>query len=177
MIEARTQRQPSAAPKEKARNASKRNGPSKSLNQSNAMNSKRLTIIRGRFCRHNQRKPNGPVLENTHCKAYATRNDMAGFVAPDFLKQSGNSCFGFGMVWRGGAYPQGWPHGFAHVFNHHAHPQCVKTLRVVPKVRKGTKTMHMANTQRPSAQHAHRGHITTPAHAGHPCNLVKGGTQ
>lgn len=124
-------------------------------------------LARGFLCQ-NRRKLKSPVLENTYCKAYATRNDMAGFVAPDFLKQSGNSCFGFGMVWRGGAYPQGWPHGFAHVFNHHAHPQCVKTLRVVPKVRKGAKTMHMANTQRPSAHTAHHGH--TSAHAGHPCN-------
>ena len=62
MIEAHTQRQPSAAPKEKARNASKRNGPPKSLNQSNAMNSKRLTIIRGRFCRHNLGKPSALPL-------------------------------------------------------------------------------------------------------------------
>lgn len=50
----------------------------------------------------------------------------------------------------------------------------MKTLRVVPKVRKGTKTMHMA-TQRPSAHTAHHGHTLpmyrgTPAHAGHPFN-------
>lgn len=96
MIEAHTQRQPSAAPKEKARNASKRNGPSKSLNQSNAMNSKRLTIIRGRFCHHNQRKPSGPVRRNTIGIAYATRNDMAGFVAPDFLTDA--RILGIGMV-------------------------------------------------------------------------------
>lgn len=176
MIEARTQRQPSAAPKEKARNASKRHGPSKSLNQSNAMNSKRLTIIRGRFCRHNLRKPSGPVLENIFGIAYATRNDMAGFVAPDFSTDA--RILGVGLVCcgRGGACPQGWPHGYTRVFNHHAHTLRLKTQRVVPESRIGAKTMHMA-TQRPSAQHAHRGHITTPAHAGHPCNLVKGGTQ
>lgn len=34
--------------------------------------------------------------------------------------------------------------------------------------------MHMA-TQRPSAHTARTGH--TPAHAGHPFNLVKGGAQ
>lgn len=174
MIEARTQRQPSAAPKEKARNASKRNGPSKSLNQSNAMNSKRLTIIRGRFCRHNQRKPNGPVRKNTFGIAYATRNDMAGFVAPDFLTDA--RILGIGLVCcgRGVAYPQGWPHGYTHVLNHHAHTLRVRTQRVVPESRIGAKTMHMA-TQRQRAQTAHHGH--TPAHAGHPFNLVKGGAQ
>lgn len=175
MIEARTQRQPSAAPKEKARNASKRNGPSKSLNQSNAMNSKRLTIIRGRFCHHNQRKPSGPVLENTFGNAYATHDETVGFVAPDFFDRCRHS--GIGMVfWRGGACPQGWPHGVTRVFNHHAHPLRLKTQRVVPESRNGAKTMHMA-TQRPSAHTAHHGHITTPAHAGHPFNLVKGGAQ
>lgn len=47
---------------------------------------------------------------------------------------------------------------------------------VVPlSVQQGTKTMHMATTQRPSAHTAHHGHTLpmyrgTPAHAGHPCN-------
>lgn len=176
MIEAHTQRQPSAAPKEKARNASKRNGPSKSLNQSNAMNSKRLTIVRGRFCHHNQRKPSGPVRENTFGNAYTPRNDMAGFVAPRFFDRSRNSCLGMVCCGRGGAYPQGWPHGVTRVFNHHVHNLRVKTQGVVPETRNGAKTMHMASHhQRQRAHTAHHGH--TPAHAGHPFDLVKGGAQ
>lgn len=185
MIEAHTQR----PPKTKARCEGSATGPQERNLQLMYAHSKATALLARGFLCQNRRKPSGPVLENTFGIAYATRNDMAGFVAPDFLKQSGNSCFGFGMVWRGGAYPQGWPHGYTRVFNHHAHTLRLKTQRVVPESRIGAKTMHMA-TQRPSAHTAHTGH--TPAHAGHPCNpdrltvgnapmlaieLVKGGAQ
>lgn len=141
-----------------------------SQEQSTEANSKAKPMIARVVVCHNGRKPTGPVLENTYCKAYAAHDETVGFVAPKFhsplnfepVDQCPNSDIGM-VFWRGGGYPQGCPHGFAHVFNHHAHPQCVKTLRVVPKVRKGTKTMQLATTAlRPSAQTAHHGHITTP---------------
>ncbi len=144
-----------------------------SQEQSTEANSKAKPMIARVVLCNNDRKPRGPVLENTYCKAYAAHDETVGFVAPKFhsplnfepVDQCPNSDIGM-VFWRGGGYPQGCPHGFAHVFNHHAHPQCVKTLRVVPKVRKGT-TMQLATTAlRPSAQHAHHGHITTAAHAG-----------
>lgn len=132
-------------------------------------------LARGFLCQ-NRRKPSGPVRRNTFGIAYATRNDMAGFVAPDFLTDA--RILGVGMVCcgRGVAYPQGWPHGYTHVSNRHAHTLRVETQRVVPESRIGAKTMHMASPhQRQRAHTAHHGH--TPAHAGHPFDLVKGGAQ
>ena len=123
---------------------------------------------------HNGREPRGSVLKNTFRQAYATPYDMRGFASPKFhsplnfepVDQCPSS--DIGMVYgRGGGYRQRHPHDLSHVFDHHAHQQCAKTLRVVSSsVRQGTKTMQLATTAlRPSAQTAHHGHITT-AHAG-----------
>lgn len=171
MIEAHTQRQrpPGTTtphpPKTKARCEGSATGQQERNLQLMCAHSKATALLARGFLCQNRRKLKSPVLENTFGNASATRNDMAGFVTPDFFDRCRHS--GIGMVWRGGACPQGWPHGVTRVFNHHAHPLRLKTQRVVPEPRNGAKTMHMA-TQRPSAHTAHHGH--TPAHAGHPFN-------
>lgn len=172
MIEAHTQRPPGTTtphpPKTKARCEGSATGPQERKLQLMYAHSKATALLARGFLCQNRRKLKGPVRRNTFGIAYATRNDMAGFVAPDFLTDA--RILGVGMVCcgRGVAYPQGWPHGYTHVSNHHAHTLRVETQRVVPESRIGAKTMHMANTQRPSAHTAHHGH--TSAHAGHPCN-------
>ncbi len=84
-------------------------------------------------------KAKAPVLQNTFGKAVATPTESGVLSRPDFLGVSTfGRAYGFG---RGGACPQGWPHGFTRVLNHHVHPLCFKTQRVVPESRKGAKTM------------------------------------
>ena len=88
---------------------------------------------------HNCPKPKGPVLENTIGNAVATPTDKRGFVMSELVR------FAFaraGMVYgHGGGYPQGRPHGFTRVLNHHAHPSCFKTRLVDSEPRKGVPTM------------------------------------
>ena len=86
-------------------------------------------------------KAKAPVLQNTFGKAVAAPTDKRGFAMPKFLGLV--RLHWFRMVYgHGGGYPQGRPHGFTRVFNHHAHPLRVKTQRVVLKSRKGAPTMH-----------------------------------
>jgi hypothetical protein len=88
---------------------------------------------------HNCRKPKGPVLQNTFGKAVAAPTDKRGFVMSEFDRSGVSRC---GMVYgHGGGYPQGRPHGFTRVLNHHAHPSCFKTRLVASESRKGAKTM------------------------------------
>ncbi len=100
-----------------------------SQEQSTKANSKAKPMIARVVVCHNGRKPRGPVRKNTLRQAYAAPYDMRGFASPKFhdrlnfqaVDQCPNSDIGM-VFWRGGGYPQGCPHGFAHVFNHHAHP-------------------------------------------------------
>ncbi len=100
-------------------------------------------------------KAKAPVLENTFEPAVATPTDKRGFVIPEFwaLVRLHWSRMVFG---HGGGHPQGRPHGFTRVLNHHAHPLRVKTQRVVLKSRKGATTM------RPSPQASRRAAPVTP---------------
>ena len=89
-------------------------------------------------------KAKAPVLKNTFSEAVATLTAKQGFVMSKFpgLVRLHRSRMVYG---RGGGYPQGRPHGFTRVLNHHAHPLRFKTHRVVPKSRKGAPTMHHTN--------------------------------
>ena len=86
-------------------------------------------------------KAKAPACEDAFGKAVAAPTDKRGFVMPEFLGRGASHAH---MVYgHGGGYPQGRPHGFTRVFNHHAHPLCVKTQRVVLKSRKGALTMQV----------------------------------
>ena len=86
-------------------------------------------------------KAKAPVCDDTFGQAVATPTDKRGFAMPKLwgLVRLHLSRMVYG---HGGGYPQGRPHGFTRVFNHHAHPLRVKTQRVVLKSRKGAPTMH-----------------------------------
>ena len=98
-------------------------------------------------------KPKGPVCRNTFGKAVAAPTDKRGFVMLKFLELV--RLHWPRMVYgHGGGYPQGRPHGFTRVTNHHAHPLPFVRQRVVLKSRKGAPTMHhttvaSANTRTP----------------------------
>ena len=86
-------------------------------------------------------KPKGPALQNVFEPAVATPTDKRGFVTPKFsgLVRLHRSCMVYG---HGGGYPQGRPHGWFRVLNHHAHPLRVKTQRVVLKSQPGATMPH-----------------------------------
>lgn len=116
--------------------------------------SRAATVSAGKPC-YDFRKPNGPVLQNTIGKAVATPTDRRGFVMPDFSRSGVSRC---GMVYgHGGGYPQGRPHGFTRVLNHHARPSCFKTRLVDSESRKGVPTMTIVHLVRPAAP------VATPA--------------
>ena len=94
---------------------------------------------------HNAPKPKGPVTQKHHSEAVATPTDKRGFVTPKFWGLVRLHCLM--VMGRGGAYPQGWPHDFGRVFDHHAPPAALKNgnggFLVTPE---GAKTMK-ATTQ------------------------------
>lgn len=91
---------------------------------------------------HNGRKPKGPVRRNTFGKAVAAPTDKRGFVMSELVRPALARA---GMVYgHGGGYPQGRPHGFTRVSNHHAHPLRVETRLVDSESRKGVPTMTQA---------------------------------
>lgn len=100
-------------------------------------------------------KAKAPVCRNTFGKAVATPTDKRGFVIPEFWALV--RLHWCRMVYgHGGGHPQGRPHGFTRVTNHHAHPLRVVAQRVVLKSRKGATTM------RPSPQASRRAAPVTP---------------
>ena len=93
-------------------------------------------LIRGRI----RAKAKAPARKNTFEPAVATPTDKRGFVMSKFpgLVRLHRSRMVYG---HGGGYPQGRPHGWFRVLNHHAHPLRVRTQRVVLKSRQGATTM------------------------------------
>ena len=92
-------------------------------------------------------KAKAPVCEDTSSEAVATPTEKRGFVIPRFLGlvrlHLSHMVYG-----RGGGHPQGRPHDFGRVFNHHAHPMRVKTQTVALVTPEGAKTMttsHLAS--------------------------------
>lgn len=83
------------------------------------------------------------MLENTFEPAVATPTDKRGFVMSKFLGlvRLHLSRMVYGC---GGGHPQGRPHGWFRVFNHHTHLLRVKTQRVVLKSQPGATTMPQA---------------------------------
>jgi hypothetical protein len=82
------------------------------------------------------------VRRNTFGKAVAAPTDKRGFVMSELVRPALARA---GMVYgHGGGYPQGRPHGFTRVSNHHAHPLRVETPPVDSESRKGVPTMTQA---------------------------------
>lgn len=89
-------------------------------------------------------KPKGPVCRNTLEPAVAAPTDKRGFVMLKFLELV--RLHWPRMVYgHGGGYPQGRPHGWFRVTNHHAHPLPFVRQRVVLKSQPGAPTMHHTN--------------------------------
>ena len=84
-------------------------------------------------------KPKGPARKNVLSVEVAAPTVKRGFVMSELIRPAPARA---GMVYgHGGGYPQGRPHGFTRVLNHHAHPSCFKTRLVASESRKGAKTM------------------------------------
>jgi hypothetical protein len=109
-------------------------------------------------------KPKGPALQNVLGKAVATHTDELGFVMSKFLGlvrlHLSRMVYG-----HGGGYPQGRPHGFTRVLNHHAHPLRVKTQPVVLKSRKGATMPHTTTSANVRVTTPATGTTTTEAQA------------
>ena len=85
-------------------------------------------------------KAKAPVCEDTSSEAVATPTEKRGFVMPRFLGLV-RLHLSYMVYGRGGGHPQGRPHDFGRVFNHHAHPMRVKTQTVALVTPEGAKTM------------------------------------
>ena len=76
---------------------------------------------------HNHAKPKGPVRKNITLEEVATPTCKRGFVMPKFW---GLVCLHRSLMVTGcgGAYPQGLPHVFERVLNHHTPPTARKNV-------------------------------------------------
>lgn len=96
-----------------------------------------------RLC-YSFKRSKDPARRNVLSVEVAAPTVKRGFVMSEFDRRAPARA---GMVYgHGGGHPQGRPHGYGRVSNHHAHPLRVETRRVVPKSPVGAKTMTQANT-------------------------------
>ena len=132
---------------------------------------KAFSMMAVKFCRHNSRKPNGPVCRNTFGIAFATHDETVGFVAPKFhdrlrfqavdrYRNAGGGVvlgkMGHSVRLAAWLYP---------CYEHLAHPLYVVMQRVVSESHNGAKTMMQAASVRTSAPTANHGH-PFPTHTG-----------
>ena len=90
---------------------------------------------------HNRAKPRGPVTQKHQSVEVATPTCKRGFVMPKFLGLVCSRASPLMVTGRGGAYPQGLPHGYGRVFDHHAPPYALKNANGGFLSPVGTKTM------------------------------------
>lgn len=105
-------------------------------------------------------KLKSPVTQKHQSVEVATPTYKRGFVMLKFLGAVRLHCSPM-VTGRGGAYPQGLPHGYGRVFDHHAPPYALKNASGGFLSPVGTKTMtkpqgRIAPTQATSATHPHQ---------------------
>ena len=95
---------------------------------------------------HNRAKPRGPVTQKHQSVEVATPTCKRGFVMPKFLGLVCSRASPLMVTGRGGAYPQGLPHGYGRVFDHHAPPYVLKNANGGFLHPVGAKTMTAITT-------------------------------
>ena len=85
-------------------------------------------------------KPRGPVTQKHQSVEVAAPTYKRGFVMLKFPGAVRLHCSPM-VTGRGGAYPQGLPHGYGRVFDHHAPPYALKNANGGFLSPVGTKTM------------------------------------